>query len=251
VSLKPEADVLLLRLDAPLMSFGGVLVDERGVTEPFPTLAMLTGLLGNALGYDHRQAAELEHLQERLRYAARRDRPGSALVDFQTVDLGQDFLGEAWTTRGVTASRRGGSAGSGTHIRRRHYWADAVFTVALRLESAAEEPDLEQCAEALLAPERPLFLGRKPCIPAVPLCLGTVRARSLRAALLSAPLSPRAVEGPWAAWWPERSEPQPSAEAARLLPIYDRRDWKNQVHTGRRFVWAGQIKAAELETGSD
>ena len=242
-----ERDVLLLRLDGPLMSFGGIVVDERGVTEDLPTRSMLTGLLGNALGYEHRDAARLQRLQDRIHYAARRDRPGRLLVDFQTVDLGQPFLGEGWTTRGTVVSRRGGSAGTGTHIRRRHYWADAVYTVALTLEPAAEEPDLDRCGAALAQPERPLFLGRKTCLPSVPLVLGRVEAPSLWAALRRAPLSARAAEGPWAAWWPEAGEPAPPAGAGQLRPLYDERDWTNQIHTGRRFLWAGRIEAGDLE----
>jgi CRISPR system Cascade subunit CasD len=241
-----EREVLLLRLDAPLMSFGGVVVDERGVTEPFPTRSLLTGLLANALGYDHRDAEPLGRLQERLRSAVRRDLPGSLLVDFQTVDLRQPFLSEAWTTRGAAVSRRGGSAATGTHIRRRHYWADAVFTVALAFEPADEAPDLARCAAALAEPERPLFLGRKTCLPALPLLLGTVRAESLHAALRRAPLSARATPGPWEAWWPEE-EPAPPPGRGRLVPVSDERDWANQVHTGRRFVWEGTIEAGELE----
>jgi CRISPR system Cascade subunit CasD len=243
-----ELEALLLRFDAPLMSFGGVLVDERGVTEPCPTLAMLVGLLGNALGYEHRQADALERLQERLRFAVRRDRSGAALVDFQTVDLSQESLGEGWTTAGAPAGRRGGSAGTGIHIRRRHFWADAVFTVALRFEPATEEPDLERCADALARPERPLFLGRKPCIPSEPLVLGTVRAGSLRAALAAVPLSRRAGQGPWTVWWPAAGEPsQVLPVAPRRVAFYDRRDWRNQIHVGRRFVWQGQLREEELE----
>jgi CRISPR system Cascade subunit CasD len=247
-----ERETLLLRLDAPLMSFGGVVVDERGVSEEFPTRSMLTGLLANALGYDHRDAGPLQRLQDRLRHAARRDRPGRLLVDFQTVDLSQPFLLEGWTTRGAAVRRGGGSAGMGTHIRRRHYRADAVFTVALLLEPEAEEPDLARCAAALAEPERPLFLGRKPCIPSLPLVLGTVRAASLHAALRRASFSERAEEGgPWAAWWPEAGEPAPPAGEGRLIPLYDERDWTNQIHTGRRFLWEGRIDAADLETSDE
>jgi CRISPR-associated Cas5-like protein len=39
-------DILLLRFDAPLMSFGGVMVDQHGPTDRFPGLAMLTGPAG-------------------------------------------------------------------------------------------------------------------------------------------------------------------------------------------------------------
>jgi len=246
-----EREVLLLRLEAPLMSFGGVLVDERGVTEAFPTRSMLTGLLGNALGYDHREAEALGRLQDRLRHAVRCDRPGRLLVDFQTVDLGQPFLAEAWTTRGEAVSRRGGTAATGTHIRRRQYWADAAFTVALALEPATEEPALVHCAAALEEPERPLFLGRKPCLPSRPLALGIVRAKSLHTAIVDAPLSRRAAAGPWPAWWAETGEPAPPKGKGRLVPVSDERDWANQVHTGRRFVWESTIENGALETGDD
>ena len=42
--------ILLLRLEAPLMSFGSVLVDKRGPTDRHPGTALITGLLANALG---------------------------------------------------------------------------------------------------------------------------------------------------------------------------------------------------------
>src|SRR5437762_157802 len=116
-------ELLLLRFDAPLLSFGGVAVDNQGVTRRFPGRAMLTGLVANALGYTHGQSERLQSLQERLRYAARCDRPGQTFVDYQTVDLSQPFLEQGWTTRGTAEGREGGSARKGTHIRYRHYIA--------------------------------------------------------------------------------------------------------------------------------
>lgn len=231
-------DVLLLRFDAPLMSFGGVMVDERGVTEAFPTQAMMTGLLGNALGYEHGDFAKLQRLQERLVYAVRRDQAGRKLVDYQTVDLGQDFLREGWTTRGAPAGRSGGSARTGTHIRHRHYWADARYTVALTLRPAGEDPTVERCSQALREPERPLFLGRKTCLPAAPLLAGRVQAPSLFQALVEAPApeSRRSREDRLDFWWP-RDEGPAEPSGARLLAVTDQRDWSNQVHVGRRFLW--------------
>jgi len=44
---------LVLRLDAPMMSFGGVMVDQHGVIDRFPGVALLTGLIANALGWHH------------------------------------------------------------------------------------------------------------------------------------------------------------------------------------------------------
>lgn len=245
-------ELLVLRLEAPLMSFGGVAVDQHGVTEAFPTLSMLTGLLGNALGYEHRDDAKLDRLQARLRYAVRRDRAGTPLVDFQTVDLSQDFMREGWTTRGHAVTRGGGSAKTGTHIRRRHYWADAIYTVVLALEPSAERPDLDSVERALSRPARPLFLGRKPCLPAAPLLVGRLAADHLRAALAAVPAAPRSrpEDGGFSAWWPrDDGEPAPAAEAGRALPVTDRRDWANRVHTGRRFVWHGRLAAAEVAGG--
>jgi CRISPR system Cascade subunit CasD len=246
-----ELDVLLLRLDAPLMSFGGVRVDEKGVTAAFPGRSMLTGLLANALGFSHHDDERLQRLQERLRYAVRRDLRGRLVTDFQTVDLGQDFLREGWTTRGVPEGRAGGSAKTGTHIRYRDYWADAVFTVALTLDPAGEDPRLDDCARALAEPERPLFLGRKPCLPSAPLLLGAVRAGSLVEGLSAAVLDHRAQseDGRFAAWWPEEGERAPAAEEGRLLPVTDERDWRNQIHVGRRFVWESFLREDEVGRG--
>src|SRR5881397_2751374 len=94
-------EALLLRFDAPLLCFGGVVVDNLGVTWRMPGRAMLTGLVGNALGYRHFEAEKLDALQRRIRFAARCDRAGREIVDFQTVDLSQAFLFEGWTARGV------------------------------------------------------------------------------------------------------------------------------------------------------
>lgn len=244
-----EIDVLLLRFDAPLMSFGGVVVDERGPTLPFPTRSQLTGLLANALGYEHRDALRLQRLQERLRHAARRDRRGEHVEDYQTVDLGQDFLAAGWTTRHAPESRGGGSAKTGTHIRHRFFWADAVFTVALTLDPAGESPTLNEVAAALQEPARPLFLGRKPCLPSRPLLLEPprIRAASLREALADAPTDRRArpEQGHFAAWWPDDDGTPPDEREARRIPVYDQRDWANQIHTGRRFVWEGRVPARE------
>jgi len=237
-------DILILRLDAPLVSFGGDVVDNINVTRRFPARSMLTGLLGNALGYEHRDADRLAALQMRLRYAARCDRRGKELVDYQTVDLGQPHLSEpGWTTRGTVDERGGGAAKTGTHIRYRHYLADSLYTVALAL--GVGEPSLEAVASALSEPARPLFLGRKCCLPSGPILIGRTQAATLLAALeVHAPVSGRGDVGERvAAWWP--ADEDKDRTGARLLPISDERDWHNQVHVGRRFVHEGTICLAK------
>jgi CRISPR system Cascade subunit CasD len=226
-------DVIILRFDAPLISFGGVVIDQNGVTRMFPARSMLTGLLANALGYDHRDFAMLQNLQERIQYAVRCDRAGTLVVDYQTVDLSQPFLARGWTTWGVVQERGGAqSTRTGTHIRWRQYLADAVYTVALTLQPAEAEPDAPTLAAALQNPARPLFIGRKPCLPAEKIFVDRFAAKTLRAALLAARLSPHA-DGckRLRAWFPAEA---PSARGA--VPVTEDREWANQIHVGRRFV---------------
>ncbi len=232
-------EALILRLDAPMMSFGGTAVDAIGRTEPCPTLSMLTGLLANALGYDHRDAEKTSALQERVRFAARRDFGGETRVEYQTVDLGQPHMNDkhAWTTRGYVETRSGGSeARYGTHQRYRHFLVDSAFTVALTVAPADEGPALDDLERALRWPERPLFLGRKSCIPSAPLVekQARVQAASLRDAVLAAEL---VREGATLArvWWPENDA---DTEGAHRFALTDRRDWRNQLHVGRRFVYS-------------
>jgi CRISPR system Cascade subunit CasD len=184
-------DFLLLHLRAPLLSFGAPIVDSRGVIQPYPAQSLLTGLLANALGYRHHEADRLERLQARLRYAVREDRRGQQIQDYQTVDLGSPHMTHkdvAWTTRGAIEERKGGSASTGTHIRERDYWADAGYTVALTLDPPDEAPTLGDLADALQHPARPLFIGRKPCLPATPLYAGRSAAGTLQEALETASL---------------------------------------------------------------
>ncbi|MBI5517951.1 MAG: type I-E CRISPR-associated protein Cas5/CasD [Deltaproteobacteria bacterium] len=232
-------EALLLRLDAPLVAFGGPAVDENRTTMAFPGRSLLTGLLGNALGYDHRDHEALSRLQRRLRHAVREDHPGVPLVDYQTVDLSQPFLQGGWTTRGAPESR-GGASAEGTHIKYAHYLADAVFTVALTLTPTDEAPTLDALEAALRSPERPLFIGRKCCLPSSTMALGRVTAGSLAEALQRAPLSSRAPqdERSFLAWWPADEASELPSE---LITVTDERDWDNQIHGGRRWMRRGKL----------
>lgn len=236
-------NVLLMRFDAPLLSFGGTVVDAKNITDEMPSRSMITGLLGNALGYDHRDVNELARLQERMRVFARRDLEGARVMDFQTVDLGHDFMEEGWTTWGRAEGREGGSAASGTHIRYRHHLADSIYTIALTLAADAEAPTVADLDVALNAPARPLFLGRKACLPSTPISMGVVEANSPLDALRSAPLGGRrryrhqrlSPYGPRECLVrvPDEGTAQ---EPFRTLAVTEIRDWTNQIHVGRSVV---------------
>ena len=223
-------DTLILHFEAPLMSFGGVTVDATGVIRRFPALSMVCGLLGNALGWDHRDWERLQALQSRLTIASRVDVPGRRLTDYQTVDLGQDHLldDRSWTTHGRLERRTGGSS-RGTHIRLRDFWADAVVTTAVTIDGAAG-PTVETVGEALANPARPLFIGRKPCLPATPILQSRTQTTTLEEALRLEPLAPRATTKRAATQLPA-APGDPDA-----TPISDQRDWANQIHTGQRWV---------------
>lgn len=238
--------ILALRFDAPLMSFGRPVVDQNGFVQSFPALSMLTGLLANALGWDHRDFEKLDRLQGRLRFASRLDRAGHPLLDYQTVDLGKDWMlpeKSGWTTRGRIADRAGAS-GDATHQRYRHYRADSVCTVALTLVSS-EAPSVDEVADALREPMRPLFIGRKCCLPAAPILLDVIEGASLVGVLASMPRAPRADPGLLRASWWEDDADDGSVGESGIVPVTDERDWRNRVHVGRRLMREGHVDPPE------
>jgi len=236
--------ILRMRFDAPLMSFGGVMVDQNSPTEYFPGRAMLTGLFANALGWYHGDSDQLQELQNRIEYAARWDIEPRPMLDYHTADLGLAWMREpGWTTMGAPEHRTGGPVAKyGTHQRYRHYWADGVMTVTVSLDGGLA-PTTTEIGEHLRCPIRPLFLGRKTCIPGSPLFLDIVDERDVLNALMSAdrvarPSSPASAL--MAACWPI-TIPPPSAASCREIIVYDSRDWKNQVHVGARKRYEGEL----------
>ncbi len=224
---------LLLRLEAPLMSFGAEAVDAFGVVQDFPARSAINGLIGNAIGWDRTETSLLDGLQRRLVMGAVRLREGRRLRDFQTAQL--DGGDRGWTTRGRPEGRAGGAATyESPHIRFRDADADALLLVALRLEPAEGTPDLDAVAAALDRPERPLFIGRKPFLPSTRLHAGFVKADTIRAALEEAcrtyPGSGRRAQ------WPEGE-----GEGTQTVEMTDGRNWRVGVHAGLRRVFEGTL----------
>jgi CRISPR system Cascade subunit CasD len=237
---------LILRLEAPLLSFGGESIDNFGVVRDAPAASMLTGLIANALGWRREGTADLDRLQDRLVFAVRIDRPGWRLRDFQTAKLEKKDRG--WTTRHAPEGRAGGDATYGSpHLRYRDYDADALVCVVLRLEPADEEPTLAAVARALDEPHRPLFIGRKPCLPSSRVVAGRIQADTVLDAVRSAPpLDPSAEAEELRVFWP-REEGSLSPE--RAFAITDRRNWRSGAHDGGRTVVEGIVRAAPSATG--
>jgi len=241
-------ECLLLRFEAPLMSFGGVRVDQHNPTERFPGRAQLTGLLANALGWSHGEFERLEDLQARIQFACRWDLPPQSLRDYQTVDLGQPKMARpGWTTRGEPEHRAGGpGAKSGTHERIRHYWANGVMTLTLALQEG--EPSLFDIEMALRHPARPLFIGRKPCMPSSPILIGTREGRSLLDVLQHEPAHQRVRANQpvsMEACWPATTGRE-SSESLQTEIRNDDRSWRDQSHVGQRKMIVGEISEVPL-----
>lgn len=236
---------IVLRLESPLMSFGGEVIDNYGVTRRFPSASMLTGLIANALGLRRVERTSHQRLQDRLVFAARIDREpagGTPIQDFQTAQLGKNDSG--WTTRGTPEGRAGGPATyESPHLRYRDYFSDMLTTVAFRLDPAVESPDIEQLAAALREPARPLFIGRKPCLPSDAIFAGFSDADTALAALQAIPLfDPESAGETVSALWPQ-GEPAGSALATRIYALTDQRNWGGSgLHGGGRMVCEGAIE---------
>ena len=234
---------LILNLEAPLMSFGGETVDNLGVIRPFPAASMLTGLLANSLGWRRVERERHQHLQDRLVFAARIDREpagGVRMTDFQTAQLGANDQG--WTTRGRPEGRAGGAnTYNAPHLRYRDYWADMRVTIALHLEPSEDTPNLDDLEAALREPARPLFIGRKPCLPSCQLSAGFSEGETALAALLDRE-DGKLVSGTRLLWPRNDSPADLAALNVRLhleQMLTDQRNWVSGLHGGGRAVCYG------------
>lgn len=237
--MTPEYRWLILRLEAPMIAFGGVTIDHVGVTRDFPAASMLTGLIANALGWERTERAAHQELQDRLVFAVRRERENTLgpLIDMQNAQLRKDDRG--WTTYGTPEGRDGATYGS-PHRRQRFYHADLCVTVVLRLEPPDALPDLDILTKAFKFPARPLFIGRKSCLPSAPMLSGEICASSAHQALLRIPALDGARE-PMRALWPVHEGPTDGEEVHRSLAFADLRNWRTGLHGGTRIVVEGSI----------
>ena len=239
---------LILNLESPLMAFGGETIDNLGVIRWFPAASMLTGLFANAIGWRRTERERHQRLQDRLVFAARIDREpagGVRMTDFQTAQLGAKDQG--WTTRGQPEGRAGGpNTYDAPHLRFRDYFADMRVTVALRLEPAGDEPTLDDLSDALQEPARPLFIGRKPCLPTTSLFKDFSEGDTALAALLATDMDePDGGQDAVKLLWPN-GEGMDSITANRTYMLTDQRNWGSGLHGGGRQVCEGTAKRGQF-----
>lgn len=231
-------DWLVLDLSAPLMAFGGVAVDQVGPVRDFPALSMVTGLFGNALGWHWSDRKAHQTLQDRIVMASAIVREGRRITDSQNAQLSKSDRG--WTTRGQ-AEERAGASFAAPHRRLRDYHADREVVIVVRLEPALEDPDLATLQAALERPARPLFLGRKPCLPGRPILRpARIVADTAFAALQAVaetgdPALPQLAADARAQWTPGQGP------AGNAMALADIRVWASGMHGGTRPVIEGRL----------
>lgn len=136
---------LLLRLAAPMQSWGIDSKFDTRNTQKEPTKSGVLGLLAGALGISRQDTISLEELSQ-LRFGVRVDRAGKLQKDFHTARKDKKT----------------------SYITYRYYLYDAVFLCGLESENREL---LERYAYALTHPVYPLFLGRRSCPPTLPLVM--------------------------------------------------------------------------------
>ncbi|MFT8330544.1 type I-E CRISPR-associated protein Cas5/CasD [Bifidobacterium psychraerophilum] len=187
--------VLLIRLAAPMQSWGANSRFSRRETEMMPTKSGVIGLIAAALGMGRRESLQRF---EGLRFGVRTDQAGTIMSDYHTAQH------ESWKN---------------PKLSQRFYLQDAVFLAGLESKNQTELLEYEN---ALHSPYYQLFLGRRSCPPDGPIWCSIVK-ESLELALQEAPWQATQRHMNWASrtrqHFPERSEAEiiiePSAESAK------------------------------------
>lgn len=232
---------LVLRFDAPLMAFGGVAIDQVGPIRDFPAASMLTGLIGNALGWSWSDSVAHQGIQDRLVFAVRREREGPLLTDTQNAQIARTDKG--WTTRGAPERREGASYDT-PHRRSRDYHVDSSVRIVLRLDPEDPAPTLDNLAAAFDRPARPLFLGRKPCLPSAPLLANGSARWAMGDTAYQALCSVPGEGAEFRALWPAGQGPETGDGVDRIADLADLRDWRTGLHAGSRRVIEGRVVPA-------
>ncbi|MGW7719193.1 type I-E CRISPR-associated protein Cas5/CasD [Streptomyces chartreusis] len=148
---------ILLRLAAPLMSFGEHAAFRYRDTLGFPTRSALIGMFAAADGRSRDEALAPAPATGHIPYSdlvftVRIDRPGHRHTDFHTTGGGRAHKQGLPTSDGGYRSQK-----ASTHISHRVYLADAVFTVAVQ----GPDPLLEHLTQRLEQPAFAPYLGRR------------------------------------------------------------------------------------------
>ena len=152
--------ILFLRLEGPLQAWGERSKWDYRDTAMCPTKSGVVGLIGCAMGIE-RNSEELASISDGIRIAIRIDRQGIVMTDFHTV--------RPTLPDGVIVNSEGKvKSKANTIVSKRQYLQDASFLVAIE----GERKLLYRIGEAMENPKWVIFLGRKSCVPSMPVYQG-------------------------------------------------------------------------------
>jgi CRISPR system Cascade subunit CasD len=176
-------NTLLMRLAAPLQSWGANSKFTRRLTQREPTKSGIVGLCACAMGIRRDNDGAIDQMAA-LEFGVRIDQPGTLLRDYHAA-----HKNEFWET-----------GRTDPFMSNRYYLEDAVFLAGLSGDPAL----LREIDAALKAPEFPIYLGRRSCPPSGELSMG-LREASLIDALR---------DEPWLAsdWYKRRNKAAASLE---------------------------------------
>jgi CRISPR system Cascade subunit CasD len=155
---------LLLRLNAPMQSWGSASMYDYRDSDDMPTKSGVIGIIAAALG--RKRDDSVEDLCT-LKFGVRIDAPGSRMTDFQITNMGITNKGKKLNS----------------NLSRRVYLCDATFLVGLASE---DEELLNKIEKGCNNPIFSIFLGRKSCQPTQPFVLG-IRENDIYMALFEEP----------------------------------------------------------------
>lgn len=152
---------LLLRLAAPLQSWGSSSKFNIRTTEREPTKSGVIGMIAASLGIQRNDNPEKLKPLAKLKFGVRVEQEGKLLKDFHMVH-----------------EIKNGKV-KDSHLTERYYLSDAVFVAGFESD---DKELLEKIANAVQKPVYPMFLGRRSCPPTLPVFL-EIRDESLYDAL--------------------------------------------------------------------
>lgn len=157
--------VAIVRWRGPVSSLSGPMPDGTGNSLPIPCKGTICGLLGAAFGFSE-GSFELTELQRRIDIAVLVHDSGIPFTDFQTADLTVPRMARHQLTPDGTVLERGGATNKERAIILRPYVAGFSATI---LVGGLNASDVD---EALRSPVFETYLGRRGCVPSIPLAGG-------------------------------------------------------------------------------
>lgn len=167
--------ILALYLDAPLQSWGYQSRFDRRTSFSMPTRSGIIGMICAAMGIDRSDTEMLTGFSAvEMTILAFRQYP--RLTDFHTVGGGWNKKSDPLNI----VSKTNGSPGD-TNVTRREFLQDSKFGVL----ATGPEKLLSDIHGALIHPRWGIWLGRKSCVPASPVCQGFFDSEETAVAHLS------------------------------------------------------------------